>query len=424
MVLEEGDPFLAGAIRAAGIAVEGKPEMYRFGELDVARVRRILSRDASPEPVQPAGKPPQLCNGCMYRLVFESIRKQDCIVAGDIGCYTLSVLPPFEAMDTCVCMGASLGVGLGLRHALPPDQARRVVSVIGDSTFVHSGISGLVEMVYNPPPDGHVLIILDNATTAMTGRQEHPGTGRRLNHEPTGRVVVEDLARSLGVRRVHVVEPRAGADDFDRLLRECLAEPRAGGDHRPAPLPAERRSRSRNRNVATDSQRSAMPSKVTNIVVAGLGGQGVLKATDILSAALLRTGNDLKKSEVHGMSQRGGSVLSDVRFGEEVFSPMTPPGEADYLVVLAAEQVEAQRHRLRPGGVLISPDLIDVSRLANKKSLNVALLGCLSSYLSIPEEHWRAALHESLPPQLHQVNEQAFALGRRPRATPASPQSP
>jgi indolepyruvate ferredoxin oxidoreductase alpha subunit len=222
VVLEEGDPFLVDAIRAAGIQVEGKPDMYRFGEFDVARVRRILNQDISPEPVKPAGKAPQLCDGCMYRQVFESIRKRDCIVAGDIGCYTLSVLPPFEAMDSCVCMGASLGVGLGLRHALPPEQARRVVSVIGDSTFVHSGISGLVEMVYNPPPDGHVLIILDNSTTAMTGHQEHPGTGRRLNHEPTGRVVLEDLARSLGVRRVQVVEPHVGSDDFDRLLQECL----------------------------------------------------------------------------------------------------------------------------------------------------------------------------------------------------------
>ena len=223
VVIEEGDPYLVDAIRAAGIAVEGKAEMYRFGELDVPRVRRILDHDESPEPAKPPGKPPQLCDGCQYRLVFDSLRKRDCIVAGDIGCYTLGVLQPFEAMDSCVCMGASLGVGLGLRHVLPPEQARRVVSVIGDSTFVHSGISGLVEMVYNPPPDGHVLIILDNATTAMTGHQEHPGTGRKLGHEPTNKLVIEDLARSLGVKRVHVVEPRVGANDFDRVLDECLA---------------------------------------------------------------------------------------------------------------------------------------------------------------------------------------------------------
>ncbi|MGO8930918.1 MAG: thiamine pyrophosphate-dependent enzyme [Limisphaerales bacterium] len=222
VVIEEGDPYLIEAIRGAGIPVEGKADMYRFGELDVPRVRRILNNDLSPEPAKPPGKPPQLCDACQYRIVFEALRKKDCIVAGDIGCYTLGVLQPFEAIDSCVCMGASLGVGLGLRHVLPPDQARRVVSVIGDSTFVHSGISGLVEMVYNPPPNGHVLIILDNATTAMTGHQEHPGTGRTLAHQPTGKVAIEDLARSLGIRRVHVIEPHFGTDEFDRLLTDCL----------------------------------------------------------------------------------------------------------------------------------------------------------------------------------------------------------
>jgi indolepyruvate ferredoxin oxidoreductase alpha subunit len=223
VVIEEGDPYLADAIRAAGIAVESKAEMYRFGELDVPRVRRILNRDTSAEAAKPPGKPPQLCDACQYRLVFGALRQRDCIVAGDIGCYTLGVLHPFEAIDSCVCMGASLGVGLGLRHVLPGQEARRVVSVIGDSTFVHSGISGLVEMVYNPPPDGHVLIILDNSTTAMTGHQEHPGTGRKLDHAPTNRVVLEDLARAVGIRRVHVVEPRVGSTEFERVLDECLA---------------------------------------------------------------------------------------------------------------------------------------------------------------------------------------------------------
>lgn len=221
-VLEEGDPYLLDALRAAGLAVEGKDEMYRFGEFDVARVRRILANERTPEPTKPPGKPPQLCEACSYRQVFGALNKMQAIVAGDIGCYTLGALSPFEAMDTCVCMGASLGVGLGLRHVLPPDQARKVVSIIGDSTFVHSGISGLVEMVYNPPPGGHVLIILDNSTTAMTGHQEHPGTGRTLEHHPTGRVDFESLARSLGIREVHVVEPRLGSDEFEQVLRQCL----------------------------------------------------------------------------------------------------------------------------------------------------------------------------------------------------------
>ena len=223
LVIEEGDGWLVAAIRSAGIAVEGKPEMYRFGELNVSRVRRILAGDTSPEPAPPRGKPPELCKGCPHRAVFEALGKLDCIVAGDIGCYTLGVLPPFSAMDSCVCMGAAIGVGLGLRHVLPEDQARRVVSVIGDSTFVHGGITGLVEMIYNPPPTGHVLLILDNGTTAMTGLQEHPGTGRTLDHRPTGRVVFEDLARTLGVERVHVVDPTAAPDEFEKLLAGELA---------------------------------------------------------------------------------------------------------------------------------------------------------------------------------------------------------
>jgi indolepyruvate ferredoxin oxidoreductase alpha subunit len=223
LVIEEGDPYLVESIRAAGIAVDGKAEMYRFGELSVERVARIINRDESPEPVPPRGKPPQLCPGCPYRTVFEIFRKLDLIVSGDIGCYTLGVLPPFEAMDTCVCMGASLGVGLGLRHVLPENEARRVVSVIGDSTFVHSGISGLVEMIYNPPKTGHVLVILDNGTTAMTGQQEHPGTGRTLNHDPTGKVRLEDLARSLGVKNVDVIDPTPDPDAFEKLMKERLA---------------------------------------------------------------------------------------------------------------------------------------------------------------------------------------------------------
>jgi indolepyruvate ferredoxin oxidoreductase, alpha subunit len=223
LVIEEGDPYLVDAISAAGLVVEGKKAMFRFGELDVGRVRRIVTRDESLDAARPPGKPPQLCDACQYRLVFDTLRRHDCLVAGDIGCYTLGVLPPFSAIDTCVCMGASFGVGLGMRHALPASEARRVVSVIGDSTFVHSGITGLVEMVYNPPATGHVVIILDNGTTAMTGHQEHPGTGRALNHHPTGKVVIEDLARAMGIRRVHVVEPRVGSDEFERLLTESLA---------------------------------------------------------------------------------------------------------------------------------------------------------------------------------------------------------
>ena len=219
LVIEEGDPYLVESLRAAGIWVEGKHDMYRFGELNVGRVRRILEGDTTPETAPPPGKPPELCKGCPHRGVFRLLAKMNCIVAGDIGCYTLGALPPFEGMDTQLCMGASIGMGLGLRHLLPPEEAQRVVSVIGDSTFMHSGLTGLAEMVYNPPPTGHVLIILDNGTTAMTGMQEHPGTGRTLDHKPTGKVVFEDVAAAMGVHDVRIVDSPVA---FKSALADCL----------------------------------------------------------------------------------------------------------------------------------------------------------------------------------------------------------
>ena len=225
IVIEEGDPYLVEGARTAGIAVEGKPESFRFGELNTSRVRRILDGDISPEPKRVPGKPPALCPGCPHRSVYTALKNLNCIVPGDIGCYSLGVLPPFEAMDTLVCMGAAIGVGLGLRHSLPPEEAKRVVSVIGDSTFVHSGMTGLVEMIYNPPESGHVVLILDNGTTAMTGMQEHPGTGRTLAHASTGKVVFEDLARSLGVRNVHVIDPTQYPEKFQELVQSCLDRP-------------------------------------------------------------------------------------------------------------------------------------------------------------------------------------------------------
>lgn len=223
MVIEEGDPFLFENFKAADINVEKAPEMYRFGELSVSRVQRIIKGDVSPEAAPPKGKAPELCPGCPHRKTFEMLRDMGCIVTGDIGCYTLGVLPPFEAIDTCVCMGASIGVGLGLRHVLDDAQARKVVSVIGDSTFMHSGITGIAEMVYNPPKTGHVVMILDNGTTAMTGLQEHPGTGRKLDHTPANRIDVEMLCQSLGVDHVFVLDPVTQGDELRSRLSDALA---------------------------------------------------------------------------------------------------------------------------------------------------------------------------------------------------------
>jgi indolepyruvate ferredoxin oxidoreductase beta subunit len=155
-----------------------------------------------------------------------------------------------------------------------------------------------------------------------------------------------------------------------------------------------------------------MTRPVTNVVLAGLGGQGVIKASDILCDAALRAGFEVKKAEVHGMSQRGGSVTSDVRFGRRILSPMVPRGEADFLLVLAPSEVEVARPLLRPDGVLIAPDLVPEKELANRRSLNVALLGALSHHLPLPEDAFLAAVRAALPERLHAVNEQSFAAGR------------
>jgi indolepyruvate ferredoxin oxidoreductase beta subunit len=154
-------------------------------------------------------------------------------------------------------------------------------------------------------------------------------------------------------------------------------------------------------------------SKVTNVVVAGLGGQGVMKASDILAEAAFAAGLDVKKSELHGMSQRGGSVTSDVRFGPKVLSPMVPPGEADFLVVLAETEVQISAHLLRPGGVLVWPDRVEADRLPDRRSLNVALLGVLSNHLpAIQLEHWLQAVRAAFAQKYQAANMQAFELGR------------
>jgi indolepyruvate ferredoxin oxidoreductase beta subunit len=152
--------------------------------------------------------------------------------------------------------------------------------------------------------------------------------------------------------------------------------------------------------------------RVTNVVVAGIGGQGVLKASDILAEVAFARGIDVKKSEVHGMSQRGGSVTSEVRFGAKVDSPMVPFGETDVLVVLSQDQIEVVRPLLRAQGVLVEPADVDVGALATKRSLNVALLGVASAHLPFDTAEWIAAIERVLHEKLWKVNREAFGMGR------------
>lgn len=152
---------------------------------------------------------------------------------------------------------------------------------------------------------------------------------------------------------------------------------------------------------------------VTNVVVSGLGGQGVLKITDILAEVIFNQNLDVKKSEVHGMSQRGGSVSSEVRFGEKINSPMVPAGEADLLAVLDVTQIEVALPVLKAGGVLITPDDVPVSELKNPKALNTMILGAISAHLpALPEEAFVEAINNAFPEKLRALNVEMFLVGR------------
>lgn len=146
-----------------------------------------------------------------------------------------------------------------------------------------------------------------------------------------------------------------------------------------------------------------------NVVFAGIGGQGVILASDLLTAAAFRSGFDVKKSELHGMSQRGGSVSSDVRFGTKVWSPMIPEGQADFLVSLADDQVEVCRHLLKPGGIVLSPSML--GDYDPGRSMNIAMLGALNAHLKLPDEIWNQLLAETFSGELLPVNQEAFRKG-------------
>ena len=209
LVVEELSDFMLDNIRAAGIPARGKDRPFRLGELSPDRVKRIIAGnpDFQPEPEAdvPPPRPPVLCPGCGHRSAFHVLKKLGLLVTGDIGCYTLGALPPLSNLDTCVCMGASVGNALGIERVTSNEEdARQVVAVIGDSTFFHSGLTGVLDAVYNGARG--TLLILDNRTTAMTGGQEHPGTGTRLDGKPAPAIDPAEACRGLGVKDVKVID--------------------------------------------------------------------------------------------------------------------------------------------------------------------------------------------------------------------------
>lgn len=204
MVIEELDPVLEMQIRAAGVNVKAKHPSFLQGELKPELIADLVAGKPRDEPVR-AMRPPQLCKGCPHRLAFKALGELDLVVSGDIGCYTLGSLPPFSALHTCVCMGAGVTVHEGLRRARFPE-SNKVVGVIGDSTFVHSGITGLINAAYNRVKG--LILILDNGTTAMTGNQDHPSTGKTIKGEPTKQLSLEAICSACGADNVDVFRPQ------------------------------------------------------------------------------------------------------------------------------------------------------------------------------------------------------------------------
>ncbi len=228
VVIEELDPFLETEIKAMGVKCEGKELFTLLGEYSARLIKEKLSDEALPASAfdadklpQIPGRPPVLCAGCPHKGLYLALKRLKVNVTGDIGCYTLGALPPMQAVDTVVCMGASVGMAHGFDKATDHADSRNTVGVIGDSTFLHSGVTNLMNAVYN---DSQItLIILDNSITGMTGHQQNPSTGMNIRLEAAPAVSLEKLCESLGVRpeAIRVVDP---VDTFEceKVIKEEL----------------------------------------------------------------------------------------------------------------------------------------------------------------------------------------------------------
>ncbi len=221
-VVEELDPFLETHIKAMGIDCRGKECIPNQGELNTSIVRNSIDPDSKAELFEEVAlpmRPPNMCAGCPHRGIFFNLSRMKVFVSGDIGCYTLGFLPPLSAMDSCVCMGASVSIAHGIAKAVGEDAHDKVVSVIGDSTFIHSGITGLINSVYNE--SASTLIILDNRITAMTGQQQNPASGYNMKGEAASQLDLEALCRAVGVKHVYKVNPHE-VPETRKVLKEAV----------------------------------------------------------------------------------------------------------------------------------------------------------------------------------------------------------
>ena len=222
-VIEELDDVIETHCRKLGLDVIGKDVFPVCGELSQAVVEKvILGSEAETFTYEgdiPA-RPPALCSGCPHRGLFYSLKKIGATVCGDIGCYTLGALQPLAAIDTCLCMGGSVSGIHGFNKATGDESAGKTVAVIGDSTFIHSGVTGLINIAYNKGVS--TVIILDNSITGMTGHQQNPTTGYTITGDPTVAVNLEKLAEAVGIKRVRVVDPY-DLTETETAIREEMA---------------------------------------------------------------------------------------------------------------------------------------------------------------------------------------------------------
>ncbi|MDR0951642.1 MAG: indolepyruvate ferredoxin oxidoreductase subunit alpha [Oscillospiraceae bacterium] len=239
IVVEELDPIIENHVRALGIKVDGGKDLFGLlGELSQNKILKALGK-ATPDAVDfgeaVPPRPPILCPGCPHRGIFYTLSKLGVFVSGDIGCYTLGALAPLNALDTTVCMGASISGLHGFNTARGPESAKKSVAVIGDSTFMHSGITGLVNIIYNEGES--TVIILDNSITGMTGHQENPTTGKNLKGQPAPAISLEKLCEAVGVKNVRVCDPYAMAE-MKAVIQEELekSEPSVIISRRPCVL--------------------------------------------------------------------------------------------------------------------------------------------------------------------------------------------
>lgn len=220
-VIEELDPVIEKHCKSIGVNVIGKEKFTLLGEYTPAMIKKVVLGEDAAEfntideniPV----RPPVMCAGCPHRGTFYVLKKLGLVVSGDIGCYTLGAVAPLESVDTTICMGASVSAALGMAKARGKEFNKKLVSVIGDSTFIHSGITGLIDIVYNK--GANTVIILDNSITGMTGHQDNPTTGYTIRGEETAQVNLVTLCKSVGVKNVVVADP-FDVKAFEKVVKE------------------------------------------------------------------------------------------------------------------------------------------------------------------------------------------------------------